>query len=59
MSKLKVADFYYGAVLSMLFTRGIVPALVECNNDRQVYDFTTDNADFRLFIKLSGSRANR
>lgn len=51
MSKFKVADFYYGAVLSMLFNRGIAPALVESNNDRQVYDFATDNGDFRLFIK--------
>lgn len=51
MSKFKVADFYYGAVLSMLFNNDIVPALVEANNDRQVYDFTTDNVDFRLFIK--------
>lgn len=51
MSKFKVADFYYGAVLSMLFNRGIAPALVESNNDRQVYDFTTNNCDFRLFIK--------
>lgn len=51
MSKFKVADFYYGAVLSMLFNRGIAPALVESNNDRQVYDFTTNNNDFRLFIK--------
>lgn len=51
MSKFKVADFYYGAVLSILFNRGIAPALVESNNDRQVYDFATDNGDFRLFIK--------
>jgi hypothetical protein len=51
MSKFKVADFYYGAVLSMLFNRGIAPALVESNNDRQVYDFTINNGDFRLFMK--------
>ncbi|ADG81933.1 hypothetical protein [Thermincola potens] len=51
MSKFKVTDFYYGAVLSMLINRGITPALVESNNDRQVYDFSTDNDDFRLFIK--------
>jgi hypothetical protein len=29
MSKIKVADFYYGAVLSMLFSHGIKPALIE------------------------------
>jgi len=51
MPKFKVADFYYGAVLSMLFNNNITPALVEGNNDRQIYDFTTDNGNFRLFIK--------
>lgn len=51
MSKLKVADFYYGAVLSMLFNHHVNPALVEGDDDRQVYDFTTNNIEFRLFIK--------
>jgi len=49
--KFKEADFYYGAVLSLLFNNGIDPALVESSNSRQIYDFTTDNVDFRLFIK--------
>lgn len=49
--KFRVADFYYGAVLSLLFNNGIDPALVESNSSRQIYDFTTDNIDFRLFIK--------
>ena len=35
MSKIKVADFYYGAVLSMLFSHGIKPALIE-NGDLKV-----------------------
>ncbi|MEL7658165.1 MAG: hypothetical protein AAGU75_19905 [Bacillota bacterium] len=51
MSKLKVADFYYGAVLSTLFNNGITPMLIEGGVDRQVYDFTTDQANFRLFVK--------
>lgn len=51
MSKLKEADFYYGAVLSTLINQGICPALVEGGNDRQIYDFTTDERDFRLFVK--------
>lgn len=49
--KLRIADFYYGAVLSLLFNNDIDPALVESSNSRQVYDFTTDNVDFRIFIK--------
>lgn len=51
MSKLKETDFYYGAVLSTLFNNGICPMLIEGGNDRQVYDFTTDYEDFRLFVK--------
>lgn len=51
MSKLKEADFYYGAVLSTLFNNGICPMLIEGGNDRQVYEFTTDEKDFRLFVK--------
>ena len=38
MSKIKVADFYYGAVLSMLFNSKVNPALVESDENRQIYD---------------------
>ena len=38
MSKIKVADFYYGAVLSMLFNNHINPALVEGDDDRQGFN---------------------
>lgn len=51
MPKFKEADFYYGAVLSALFNNGICPMLLEGGTDRQVYDFTTDDAEFRLFVK--------
>lgn len=56
MSKIKAADFYYGAVLSMLLNNGVMPALVENSDDRQVYDFTTDKSECRLFVKY---RANK
>lgn len=58
MSKVKVADFYYGAVLSILFNSHINPALVEGDEDRQVYDFTTNNVEFRLFIKYRADKQN-
>lgn len=51
MSKLKKSDFYYGAVLSTLVNHKICPMMVENDGDRQVYDFTTDHKDFRLFVK--------
>lgn len=56
MSKIKVADFYYGAVLSMLFNNNINPALVEGDDDRQVYDLTTDTGECRLFIKYRADK---
>jgi predicted nucleic-acid-binding Zn-ribbon protein len=56
MAKLKVSDFYYGAVLSLLFNKGINPALVEGDSNRQVYDISTDKGDFRLFIKYRADK---
>lgn len=58
MSKINIADFYYGAVLSMLFNKHINPALIDSNDDRQVYDFTTDNGDCRLYIKYRADKQN-
>jgi len=55
MSKLKTADFYYGAVLSTLFNNGITPMLIEGGTNRQVYDFITDSTEFRLFVKYRSS----
>ena len=51
MSKINVFDFYYGAVLSILFSRHINPALVECTLDRQIYDITTNHTNIRRMIK--------
>lgn len=56
MSKIKIADFYYGAVLSMLFNNRIIPALVEGDDDRQVYDMTTNKGSYRLFIKYRADK---
>ncbi|WP_132995210.1 hypothetical protein [Sporanaerobacter acetigenes] len=56
MSEIKVADFYYGAVLSMLFNNHITPALVEGDANRQVYDLTTDTGACRLFIKYRAKK---
>jgi hypothetical protein len=51
MSKIKVSDFYYGAVLSMLLSNGVKPVLLESDENRQVYDLATDNGECRLFMK--------
>lgn len=58
MSKIKVADFYYGAVLSMLFNKHLNPALVESDDDRQIYDLTTNSGDCRLYIKYRADKLN-
>lgn len=34
MAKIKKADFYYGAVLSMIINKHINPALVESDENR-------------------------
>lgn len=51
MARLTESDFYYGSILSMLFNNGICPMLIEGGADRQVYSFTTNQEDFRLFLK--------
>lgn len=51
MSKIKEADFYYGAILSYFINNGIYPVLLEPGKDRQIYEFTTDQGDFNLFSK--------
>jgi len=53
MAEIKMCDFYYGAVLSNLFNRNIVPALIENGDKRRVYSFTTDNTEFTLFVKYA------
>ncbi|MFY9176427.1 MAG: hypothetical protein WBI74_00070 [Caldicoprobacterales bacterium] len=58
MSKIKVADFYYGAVLSMLLSNGVKPVLIESDTNRQVYDITTNNEDCRLFMKYRADKQN-
>ncbi len=55
MSKLLESDFYYGAILSTLLNNGICPMLIEGGTDRQVYDFTTNEKDFRMFAKYRSS----
>jgi len=49
---MKMCD-YYGAVLSNLFSHNVVPALIENEDKRRVYSFTTDNAEFTLFVKYT------
>ena len=54
MSKIKVADFYYGAALSVLFNNSnkkIRAAIIESDENRQLYDLMTNNNTCRLFIK--------
>lgn len=51
MARLKEADFYYGSIISMLLNNEICPVLVEGGADRQVYEFTTNEGDFKLFLK--------
>lgn len=58
MSKIKLADFYYGAVLSMLFNRKVNPALVESDDKRQIYNIATNNGEYLLYIKYRSDKSN-
>ena len=58
MAKLLESDFYYGAILSTLLNNGICPMLIEGGTDRQVYDFTTNDKEFRLFAKYRSTPIN-
>ena len=59
MAKVKVADFYHGAALSVLFNnsnRKVTAALIESDDNRQVYGLMTDNSECRLFIKYRSDK---
>lgn len=51
MGKMSQADFFFGAALSVLFNNNMVPVLVENGSDRRIYDVTTNDGDFRLYMK--------
>jgi hypothetical protein len=54
MGALKKADYYYGALLSSLINNGMVPALVEKENERrQIYRISTNLNDYILYSKYS------
>ncbi len=53
MAEMKMCDYYYGAVLSNLFSHNVVPALIENGDKRRVYSFATDNTEFTLFVKYT------
>lgn len=61
MSKIKVADFYYGAALSVLFNnsnRKIKAAIIESDDSRQLYELMTDNSECHLFVKYRSNKTD-
>jgi hypothetical protein len=52
MSRIRTADFYYGAVLSKLLSHGADPVLIEGGSDRRIYEIKTSSASFTLFVKF-------
>lgn len=51
MSIIKVADFYYGSVLTIIFSNKITTDVVESRLDKHIYDSASKNMDYRVFIK--------
>lgn len=61
MSIVRTADFYYGAALSALFNNSnkkISVALIMSDENRQLYNLTTDDSECRLFIKYRSGKTN-
>jgi len=58
MAGVKNADFYYGAVLSNLFNRNVTPVLIESDANRQIYDITTNNNSYLLYLKYRSNKTN-
>lgn len=51
MSRVTQSDFFYGAVLSVLFNNKMCPVLVEGGDDRRIYDVITNKDSYTLFMK--------
>lgn len=64
MANVNKADFYYGAMLSVMITRGVQkPALFEESDNKRIYTFYTDKGDYQMYMKyvsapLKRKRAN-
>ncbi|WZL80722.1 hypothetical protein QBE53_13040 [Vallitaleaceae bacterium 9-2] len=58
---LRKEDFYTGAFLSYVLNNGVKPALFEGRNTvgRKVYDFTTNEGDFRVYVKYIGKPTSK
>jgi hypothetical protein len=56
MGVLCKADYYYGALLSVLINGGLAPALFEKENgNRQIYEVSTNNDDYMIYAKYHTS----
>lgn len=58
--KVTCQDFYCGAFLSILLNNNISPTLFDNQKDlnRRIYDFTTDNGDYRVYVKHTVNNVN-
>jgi hypothetical protein len=56
MANVNKADFYYGAMLSVMITRGVQkPALFEESDNKRIYTFYTDKGDCFLQVLFAES----
>lgn len=52
MANINKADFYYGAMLSVMITRGVQkPALFDESENKRIYTFCTDKGDYQMYMK--------
>ena len=57
MGAFKKADFYYGALFSLLINKGLCPALIEkeVENSRRRFQITTDNDSYEFYCKYTSN----
>lgn len=58
MKELHIADFYYGAFYSYLFTRNINPALIDNSKYARHLSFETDQGSYNVFAMYASKPAN-
>ncbi len=59
MSVVRKADFYYGALMSVLINNGIVPVIIERGESRRIYTMTTNKGNYEIYAKYVSSPIKR
>ncbi|MGV8907202.1 MAG: hypothetical protein ACOH15_11450 [Acetobacterium sp.] len=60
MATVNKVDFYYGAMLSVMITKGVQkPALFEESENKRIYTFCTNKGDYQMYMKYASAPSKR